>query len=220
MTGVVRPDVLAEQEVQQELVDLAVVQPRGDRELAATPAARRRANVARARAPRVPSPGGSPGRRTCTRRCRRSPGKSARRKRTPTISHRLWRSIRLPYWSTGSALNMNEPGSMKCSLVHACREWKTTLPSASVTVDLDPGLDDVERAGREVVADLVRGDDGRAPDRLARRHASRAARARSARRGRSAHLSRDLGDLELAPQPLLGQLDVLLAARQLQQRRA
>src|SRR5581483_7431370 len=39
-----------------------------------------------------------------------NPGNSARRYRTPTISHRLCRSITLPFWSTGSAFSMNDPG--------------------------------------------------------------------------------------------------------------
>jgi hypothetical protein len=60
----------------------------------------------------VPSPA-LPGQAKVYSAVSEKPGNRERRYRTPTISHRLWRSMRLPYWSTGSALNMNVPGSMK-----------------------------------------------------------------------------------------------------------
>jgi hypothetical protein len=51
----------------------------------------------------------------------------------PTISQRLCRSIRFPYWSTGSALKMNDPGAIK-PFESTLPVEKTSRPSLVVTV--------------------------------------------------------------------------------------
>jgi hypothetical protein len=69
--------------------------------------------------------------RCCSRPCRSSP-ETASGDSDTNHPPELWRSIRFPYWSTGSALKKRS-GNEKVSLIALARGEDHTRPAASVT---------------------------------------------------------------------------------------